>query len=455
MVTSVDPSPARGITYFSMDKVMQYSPFCDDFGPFNLGMTHHFCMVIKELLCRQDLRGDKIVYFTSPGQDMMTNAIFLLGAFMVAHLDATAAQAWTPFSRFSPVVRSYRDATWCPSPYNLTLIDCWQGMRKAMQAQLYHPDTFDEDEYFYYDQPTNGDMHEVVKGKFFAFKGPTDQKQSYYTCRPLDYVDIFKCMGIGSVVRLNKVEYDAQQLVRAGFEHHDLFFIDCSTPSDAVVDKFLRLSEETMGAIAVHCLAGLGRTGTLIAMYMMKHMGFTANECIAWLRIVRPGSVIGPQQQYLKDQEQRMWALGEQRVKGLGVASGALAARGSAANAIAALQSERGLQDINHQASSQLADQVTKGMQLRDQARQPPQQPSKSSTTFTTSRRTPSPRRTPTPSSKLRMTATPPSSSPSSRTLLRQITPPSASTLFPSVDKSAFRRGTIVQPKALKSLFQH
>ena len=46
MVTPVDPSPTRGITYFSMDKVMRYSPFCDDFGPFNLGMTHHFCMVI-------------------------------------------------------------------------------------------------------------------------------------------------------------------------------------------------------------------------------------------------------------------------------------------------------------------------------------------------------------------------------------------------------------------------
>ena len=29
---------------------------------------------------------------------------------------------------------------------------------------------------------------------------------------------------------------------------------------------------------------------------MMKHYGFTANECIGWLRVARPGSVIGPQQ---------------------------------------------------------------------------------------------------------------------------------------------------------------
>ena len=36
--------------------------------------------------------------------------------------------------------------------------------------------------------------------------------------------------------------------------------------------------------------------GTLIAVWMMKNHGFTANEAIAWLRIVRPGCVIGPQQ---------------------------------------------------------------------------------------------------------------------------------------------------------------
>lgn len=48
-------------------------------------------------------------------------------------------------------------------------------------------------------------------------------------------------------------------------------------------------------------LAGLGRTGTLIACYMMKHFRLTAAEAIGWIRICRPGSVIGPQQNFIEE----------------------------------------------------------------------------------------------------------------------------------------------------------
>merc|ERR1712157_377839 len=65
------------------------------------------------------------------------------------------------------------------------------------------------------------------------------------------------------------------------------------------------------GVLAVHCKAGLGRTGSCVGCYMMKHYAWTAAQVICWLRICRPGSVIGPQQRFLEMQQPKMWKAGD------------------------------------------------------------------------------------------------------------------------------------------------
>ncbi|MED6279293.1 Dual specificity protein phosphatase cdc14ab, partial [Characodon lateralis] len=118
---------------------------------------------------------------------------------------------------------------------------------------------------------------------------------------PETYFEHFRQNNVTAVVRLNKKLYESRRFEHAGFEHHDFFFMDGSTPSDLIIRRFLHVCESTEGAVAVHCKAGLGRTGTLIACHLMKHFRFTAAEAIAWIRICRPGSIIGPQQNFLED----------------------------------------------------------------------------------------------------------------------------------------------------------
>ena len=87
--------------------------------------------------------------------------------------------------------------------------------------------------------------------------------------------------------------------MKNGIKHLDLYFIDGSTPSEDIIEAFIEAAEKEKYAIAVHCKAGLGRTGSLIAAYAMKHFKFPAAAFIGYIRICRPGSILGPQQKFI------------------------------------------------------------------------------------------------------------------------------------------------------------
>ena len=164
----------------------------------------------------------------------------------------------------------------------------------------------DFDEYVHLDDPLNADMHEIVPGKLVAFRGPRDVGPRLYSddggyrrFGPKHYLHLFRHIGVTTVIRLNEPEYDRAEFTSNGIDHHDLVFEDCTSPPPHIIDRFFDIVDRAPGVVAVHCMASLGRTGTLIALDMMRRFKFTAREAIGWLRVMRPGSVIGPQQQFL------------------------------------------------------------------------------------------------------------------------------------------------------------
>lgn len=165
----------------------------------------------------------------------------------------------------------------------------------------------------------HGDLTWIIPDKLLAFGSPVDPKfhggdqlqgkSKIITHEPSFYIKLFQQMPVKSVVRTCKPEYHAQDFIDAGFEHHELYFVDGSVPSMDIVNQFLDIVVHAEGAVALHCKAGLGRTGTLMCAYLMRYYGFSATESIAYCRIRRPGCVIGEQQVFLATIEPQLRGL--------------------------------------------------------------------------------------------------------------------------------------------------
>jgi len=163
-------------------------------------------------------------------------------------------------------------------------------------------------------------MREVLPGKFITFRGPVCDDwpvmadrlelldKGHSTNSTPDYLDALKDKNVSTIIRLSSIEHSeaaaaaaeaaAAAFKRAAFNHFDLQFEECKVNSGRIVDEFMRIAEEARGVVAVqtHCLDGRARTGDeLIALYLMKHHGFTAREAMCWIRICSPGTMLGPQ----------------------------------------------------------------------------------------------------------------------------------------------------------------
>lgn len=267
-------------------------------------MTWKYARLLKRVLDDPRYTYQKIVHFTYTRPQDIANEVYLICAFQVLILSKTPQEAWKPFSNLE--IEVFRDAGSGPCSHPCTILDCLTALHKSVLYEWFNMSTFDYDQYTRYERIEEGDMNWIIPSKILAMSSPVDEDEEIqeYRMSMDDYGALLKKLGVTAVIRLNKRTYDGRAFKQYGINHYDLIFPDGSVPCDSIIARFLSIVNKEK-ALAVHCKAGLGRTGTLIGCYMIKYHKMTANEFIAWCRICRPGSVIGPQQDFLVNWEAR------------------------------------------------------------------------------------------------------------------------------------------------------
>lgn len=120
----------------------------------------------------------------------------------------------------------------------------------------------------------------IVEGRLLAMAMPW----------PEDLAELRR-IGVTAILSLDRRADPS--ISDAGFAHRVIDVRDFTAPTPAQLDDaaaFIDTALAAGGACAVHCGAGLGRTGTVAAVWLVRH-GSTAADAIAWVRRCRPGSI--------------------------------------------------------------------------------------------------------------------------------------------------------------------
>ena len=104
---------------------------------------------------------------------------------------------------------------------------------------------------------------------------------------------ILRGYGVGALLSLTETALPRGALERHGINGLHLPVDDFHSPTTTQMLDALAFLDDARASdipVAVHCLAGQGRTGTVLAAYLIRG-GLSANQAIAEVRAICPGAI--------------------------------------------------------------------------------------------------------------------------------------------------------------------